>query len=579
MSYGVNLMKISGARLLLEMLRLHGVKDIFGLPGETTLGFYREWEKFPGIRHILTHDERAAAFMAEAYAKAAGVVGVSEAPSPGALHPLPGILESNAGSVPTIILTSDVPYNYDKKNMLTGFDQNAVYRSVTKESILVTHAADIPHLIRRAFRIALADKPGAVHIRIPMDVYIEDVEAEDVYADESMSRWPQDRPVADPSRINEAIELMFSAKRPVIICGQGALVSGAGEEIVSLSEVLNAPVGCTMTGKGTIAETHPMSLRLIGARGGTSFSNRFLKDADFVLFVGTNTDSAGTDAWKLPSKMHQPVAVQLDISRVETGNNYDTKVNLVGDAKATLALMLEKINRNPRVGNSTYSAELVTCAMNELERSIAEAAVSETFPVHPIRFVRTLSRFLPEKSLIVTEASTASIFAAAYMTQPRSGRWFISNYSMGALGYVIPAAVGAAVAKPDHTIIGMGGDGSFHFNCGELETWARYGLDIKYIVFNNDTFGWIRGEIAHVYGSNPFATDFGRTDYCKVAEGFGVKSFRISSATKIDEVLKEAFVERGPCLIELHTKPEDEECPPVPRWIPNAVKKGISYHY
>lgn len=572
-------MKISGAKLLLEMLKLHGVKDVFGLPGETTLALYREWEKYPDIRHILTHDERSAAFMAEAYAKATGKVGVHEAPSPGALHPIPGVLESYTGSVPTICLTSDVPYNCDKRNMLSAFDQNATYATVTKESILVTRAADIPHLIRRAFRVALADRPGAVHLRIPLDVYTEEVEVKDLYAEPSMSVWPQDRPVADAARIDETIALLCTAKKPVVVCGQGAVVSGAGDEVAALAEALNIPVGCTMTGKGTIPETHPLSLRLIGARGGSSFSNRFLGEADLVFFIGTNTDSAGTDAWKLPPRAGGPKIIQLDVSRVEAGNNYQTAVNLVGDAKATLAVMVGKIKEEGCKGSSSYSPEDIASAMWELESSIAEAACCQEDPIHPIRFVRELQAFVPEKSLIVTEPSTGSIFSAAYMIQKKAGRWFLSNYSMGALGYVIPAVVGAAIARPDHTIVGLGGDGSFHFNCGELETWARYGLDIKYVVFHNDVFGWIRGEIEHVYNAQPFATDFGPVDYCKVAEGFGVTAFRLEEPSKVRDVLRKAFETKGPVLIEVRTIPEDAECPPIPRWVANAREKGIRYHY
>ena len=164
-------MKMTGAQIVLHMLRLHEIKHVFGLPGETTLGLYREWLKFPDITHILTHDERAAAFMAEAYSKVTGKVGVSEAPSPGAGHPVPGVIESFTGSVPTLCLTSDVPYNSDKRNMLSGFDQNRLYSAITKESILVTKAKDLPFLIRRAFRVAVSGRPGAVHMRIPMDIY------------------------------------------------------------------------------------------------------------------------------------------------------------------------------------------------------------------------------------------------------------------------------------------------------------------------------------------------------------------------------------------------------------------------
>lgn len=572
----------TGGWLILEMLRLHGVKLVFGLPGETTLALYKEWQKFPAIRHVLTHDERSAAYMAEAYAKATGRVGVSEAPSPGVSHPLPGVLESNAGSVPTICFTSDVPYNNNKRNMLSGVDQNEIFRPVTKESILITKAEDIPHLIRRAFRVALADRPGAVHIRVPMDVYTQSVIVKDLYAEPTMSLWPQDRPVADSEKINIALDLLLSAEKPVIVCGQGALVSCAGDEIAELAEMLRIPVGCTMTGKGTISEQHPFSIRLTGARGGTSFSNQFLHDADLVFFIGSNTDSAGTDSWKLPPRESETdlKIIQLDVSRIEAGNNYNANVVLIGDAKATVAEIVRHLKLDNFEGRSVYSSLDISNAMGALEKSIAPAIISDERPVHPIRFIRELASVIPEKSLVVTEPSMGSIFSAAYMVQKAAGRWFMSNYTMGALGYTIPATVGAAFARPDSTIVGLGGDGSFFFNCGEIETWARYNLDIKYVVFNNDTFGWIRGEMAHVYnGETPFATDFSKVDYCKIAEGMGIKSFRIEDPASIKNILIQTFAIKGPVLIELRCNAEDKECPPIPRWILNAKEKGIPYHY
>lgn len=571
-------MKAKGAWLILEMLRLHGVRHVFGLPGETTLGFYRQWLNYNEIEHILTHDERAAAYMAEAYAKVTGTVGVSEAPAPGAAHPAPGVLESNAGGVPTICFTSDIPYNCDKRNMLTGFDHNAMYKAITKESILITAARDIPFLMRRAFRVALADKPGAVHIRVPMNVYDEEVEVTDLYPDPCLARWPAYRPVADFAQIDRAIELLAEAERPVVVCGQGALVSGAGEEVLALAEHFGVPVGCTMTGKGTIPETHPLSIRLVGARGGTGYANRFLEEADFVFFVGSNTDSAGTDAWKLPPHKDGPKVAYLNISGVDAGNNYRTEAALVGDAKATLAVMVERAKSRGVTGRAK-NRDRVVPAMAELDAMVARAAESEEAPVNPVRFMKALEAVLPERSYIAVEPGMGSIFSAAFIVQKDMGRRFLSNYTCGALGYVIPALVGVGVAHPEAVAVGLGGDGSFHFNCGELETYARLGLNAKLFIFNNDVFGWIKGETAHVYDADFFATDFGRVDYAAVARGFGIKGYRIERADEVRGVLEEAFSFRGPALIEVRLSDQSRVVPPVPRWIASAEAKGLPHYY
>ena len=571
-------MKLNGARIFLEMLRLHGVKEVFGLPGETTLALYREWEKFPYIKHILTHDERSAAYMAEAYAKCAGVVGISEAPSPGGAHPVPGVLESFMGSVPTICFTSDVPYNNDKRNTLSGFDQNRLYSAVTKESFTVTRALDMPHIVRQAFKVALSDRPGAVHVRIPIDVYQEQTEIDEGELYGGVAVWPGNRTIADIGQMETALDLLALARKPVIVCGQGALASNATEEVLALAEAFSIPVGTTMTGKGVIPENHPLSIRVIGSRGGTSFSNHFLEEADLVFFIGSNTDSAGTDAWKLPPRRNQPKVIQLDVSGREIGRNYKIDASLLGDAKATITYMLSIISERKIRGNATNSIDIAP-AMGALDGSLSAASNSDESPIHPVRFVKELETLLPEKALILVEPSVPSIYSAAYLVQKKAGRMFLSDYSTGALGYVLPAAVGAAIARPDHTIIALGGDGSFHFNCGELETYSRLGLNIKYFLFNNDVFGWIRGEIEHVYNAKPFATDFGRVDYCKVAEGFGVKSYKIESANEISETLRKAFSDSGPALIELPVQSQDKLVPPIPRWIPNAKKKNLPYLY
>lgn len=571
-------MKMKGAQILLEMLKLHDIKHIFGLPGETTLGLYREWHNFPQISHILTHDERAAAFMAEAYAKVTGKVGVSEAPSPGAGHPVPGVIESFTGSVPTLCLTSDVPFNSDKRNMLSGFDQNRLYSSITKESILATRANDLPFLLRRAFRVAVSGRPGAVHMRIPMDVYEEEAEINDLYPDPCMARWPYQRPIADLKQVERAIELLAAAKRPVIVCGQGALVSGAGDEVIALAEELNIPVGCTMTGKGTISEIHPLSIRLIGARGGTSHSNRFLQTADLVFFIGSNTDSADTDGWKLPLSTEGPKIISLNIDGVDASNNYRTDAVLVGDAKATLGYMIQRISGSVIRGKAGNAAE-IPFAMAELDRSTEVPCRCTGIPINPIRFVKELEALLPQKSFVVVEPSMASIFSAAFLVQKRPGRMFVSNYTNGALGYSLPAAVGIAAAYPDSTVFAMGGDGSFHFNCGELETYSRLGLNIKMILFCNDVFGWIKGETRHVYRSDFFATNFGKVDYAGVAAAFGVRSYKIDAPEMITAVLEEAVEYRGPVLIEVPVPDESELVPPVPRWTESAKKNGIPCCY
>lgn len=260
--------KMNGAQALLKMLELHGVTHVFGLPGETTIGWYKEWRAHSDIEFVLTRDERTASYAAEAYAKITGRPAVLEAPSPGVTHCTPGITEAFLSSVPVIFFSSDIPINQDKKHGLTGVDQTALYESICKESFVITNTGEIPFLLRRAFRVATSGKPGPVHIRVPINVFGEDADLTDLYAEPEYSAYPAHRPVADHSKIEAAIDVLLAAKKPAIVCGQGALISKATKAVMDLAEHLQIPLGTTTPGKGTIPEDHPLALRVIGGRGG-----------------------------------------------------------------------------------------------------------------------------------------------------------------------------------------------------------------------------------------------------------------------------------------------------------------------
>lgn len=570
---------MKGGRIVLEMLKAQGVDVVFGLPGETTLGWYEAWRTFPDVRHVLTRDERSASYMAEAYAKATGRPGVFEMPSPGALHGAPGVIEAFKASVPVVFFTSDIPFNADKKNMLTGMEQNRVYEPITKESILVTRAADIPQLLRRAFRIATSGRPGPVHVRIPCDVFEEEaaVTAEDLYGQPEFSRFPAHRSVADPERIDEALDLLAKADRPVIICGQGALYSSAATELVALAEGLSIPVATTGTGKGAFPEGHALSIGVIGARGGTEFSNRFVAEADLVFYVGSNTDSAGTDGWKLPDPKSVRT-LQLNVDAEDVGNTYPAEVVLIGDARATLRFMNER-RTTRKISRSAPALEGMAERRDAARAALFEKGNPCSEGIFPMDIVKALMEKVPDESPIVIDPGVSSIYTTAFFRQARAGRQFFSNYSVGALGYACPASVGVAVAHPDRRVIAIGGDGSYGFNCAEMETMARLKLNITYILFNNDTFGWIRGETVLVHDFDPFATEFMPIDFLAIARGFGLTAFEAKDSCSLGDVLEKALSVEGPSFLRIPVLPQDRLVPPVPRWVSQAKDRGLPYVY
>jgi len=570
---------MNASRALLEMLRGYDVEHVFGLPGETTLPLYKEWLDFPEIEHVMARDERSAAFMADAYARFSFKPGVCEGPSVGSTHMIPGVAEAYKASVPMVVITTDIPLRYERRNMLTGIDQTAMYQGITKEAITVTEASELPNTVRRAFRLATTGRPGPVHLRLPYDVLEADVEEPRLYVQGDFSRYPGHRPVAQEDKIMEALKLLGSAQRPAIVCGQGVLFSQAWEEVLELAELYGVPVGTTINGKGAMPETHPLSIGVTGARGGTSLSNRVLAEADVIFYVGCSTDSAGTDRWTLPPVDTEAKIIHLDISEAEAGNNYPTSVVMMGDAKATLRAMLEASSAKAGSPTELPRIRAIREEAAEYDRYIAELEGSDEEPLHPLRFVKELSEALPLDHALVLDVGVSAIYTSTFYRVPRAGRSLVFNYAMGSLGYAIPASIGVRYARPDSCVVALVGDGSFGFTAGELETVARVGGNNNIVLFNNLSYGWIRAEWLLSYGQEyvDFATRFRPVDYVKIAEGFGLRAYRVERPGGLGPTLREAFGLDEPTFTEVRVLPEDELVPPVPSWTREARRQGVRH--
>ncbi|GAA6193594.1 thiamine pyrophosphate-binding protein [Phaeobacter sp. NW0010-22] len=567
---------LNGAQIILKMLELHGVKHVFGLPGETTIGWYKEWREHSDIEYVLTRDERTASYAAEAYAKITGRPCVLEAPSPGVTHCSPGITEAYLSSVPVIFFSSDIPINQDKKHGLTGVDQSALYDSICKESFVLTNAKDIPFLLRRAFRVATSGRPAPVHIRVPINVFHEEAEITDLYAESDYSVYPAHRPVADHSKIKAAVEVLLAAEKPVIVCGQGGLISKATDALLELAELLQIPVGTTTPGKGTIPENHPLALRVIGGRGGMEYSNRYVREADTVFFIGTNTDSAATDHWKLYGDPNAKTFMHLDIAEAHVGNNFPVKIGLVGDARASLEYMVEII----KADHPTLQRDEID--LNPIKKTALDKVFNSNIPmpegtVSPVKLSQALDKILPANAIVTSEPGVSAIYPSALLTIKEAGRRYITNYSMGALGYSVPAALGASYAS-DGPIISFTGDGSFGFVMGDMETIRRSNKNVTVILTRNDAFGWIRGEALLLDDvDEPWSTDFGSVNYIKLAEAFGFKTARITSEDDIEAILQDAIDHPGASFIEMMVPTQDKIIPFVPNWVRAAKAKNLPY--
>ncbi len=560
---------MSGAEALVRMLQLNGVKHVFGLCGDTSLPYYDALARLDhGIDHILTRDERSAAYMADGYARVTGKVGVCEGPSGGgATYLLPGIVEANESSIPVLAITSDVSVGSRGKFPLTELDQQSLYRPLTKWNTTIDRADQIPGAVRGAFRAMTTGRPGAAHICLPYDVQKHEIDAADVWAQEGHDRYPAMRSRPDARDVERAADKLVASKAPVIICGGGVVNSGACDALERLATMLNAPVCTTVSGKGTLADGHPLSVGVVGTNGGVASTREVVMGADLVLFVGARAGSTTTEHWHCPGR-GVPI-IHLDIDAMTIGTNYRTDVALVGDAR----LALDDLNAavETRLGHrASHVADgraIASRARAARMRDFDALAASTDTPIKPERVVAALNRLLPKKAIVVADPGTPCPYFSAFFQAPQAGRHFITNRAHGALGFAMSAGVGAAFGRPDAMVVAAMGDGSFNFTCGELETIVRRRVPLKMIVFSNAVFGWIKASQKTGYGGRYFSVDFDRTDHARVAEAFGVKSWRVENPAEVEGTLKAALAHDGPALVDVISQQLQDTAVPVSQWM------------
>jgi acetolactate synthase-1/2/3 large subunit len=554
---------------IVRLLEAYGVEYIFGVPGDTSMPFYDALYDAPsGIRHILARDERSASFMADVYARLSHKPGVCEGPSGGgATYIVPGVAEAQASSIPVIAITSDTPLSGDEKGVLTELDQEALFAPVTKWCTRIKKGEKAPETLRRAFRMATSGRPGAVQITLPHDILMESIGSSVLYPEEECRTYPAYRTRPDPTSVERALALLLAAQRPVLIAGGGAIISQAWPEITELAEALTMPVGTSINGKGSIAESHPLSIGVVGGNGARDYANRIVESADLILYVGCRTDSVTTAKWTLPSPTARVSIIHVDIDPKEIGNNYPTAVGLAADAKAALADLLAALAaEHPRRSPVKTRLDEVSAEADEWWDSVRPKMESDSIPIKPQRVMKELIDALPSDSVIVADAGTGTPFTSAFYRSP-AGKYVVIPRGYGGLGYAIPGVVGAKLARPDATVVGLVGDGSFGMSAGELETIARLQLPVLILQFNNSCFGWIK-TLQHLYHNDRYmSVDFSSdTDHAAIARGFGLQGVRIERPEALGPAIREALDGHSPTFIDVVTEPETTEVPPVHKW-------------
>ena len=551
---------MNGAEAAVEMLKAHGVEVVFGLCGDTSLPLYDAFSR-NSIRHVLTRDERHAAYMADGYARVTGKVGVCEGPSGGgATYILPGLVEANESSIPVLAINTDISVSSRNKYTLTELDQRGLMRPLTKWNAVIDRSADIPRTFRAAFQAMTTGRPGAAHIALPFDVQNGPVERADVWADPTLGSFPARRTGPDAFFIDLAVKLIKTSKTPVFICGGGMVISRAESELLELAEKLSAPVATTISGKGSIDERHALAVGVVGSNGGTPETRAVVDAADLVIFVGCRAGSVTTEHWRHPAPGTAKI-LHIDVDPAVPGTNYKVDVPLIGDAKLCLAALSEQV--------SVFKKDIsfIDKAKNEKFLKFERLASSSDAPIKPERVVAALQSVLDEDAIVVADPGTPCPYFSAYYTVKGTGRRYFSNRAHGALGYALAASVGAHLGRPSVKTVAVMGDGSFGMCVGELETAVRLKLPITFVVISNAVYGWIKAGQKTGYGGRYFSVDFGVTDHAKVAEAFGVRSFRVTDPLQLEGVLRKAIQHAEPTLVDIVCQPLHEAQAPVSEWI------------
>jgi acetolactate synthase I/II/III large subunit len=560
-----------GGALLAALLAEHGVRHMFGVPGGQTLALYDGLLDQAGLTHVLTRDERSAAYAADGYARVTGQAGVCDATvGPGAAKLPSGLSESLGASVPVVALVSDLParlapHRY-RGAASQALDQAGLLAPVTKWQATVPTAGVLPALVRQAFRVAVTGRPGPVALFLPQDVLDGPVADDGVAADADVpgdprfGRFPPFRPVPDQPDLAAAAAVLRAAERPFILAGGGVQLSGAGPELTALAERAGAAVGSTLSGKGVIAEDHPLSVGVTGTMG-TTAAAAALAEADVVLLAGCKAGSGATYGWTLP-RPGQAV-LQLDIDPAELGRAFPLRAALLGDARAGLAALLTAMQEAggpseasgpneasvPEPDRAAWRARLAGLTAAWRAARDAERASGQQ-PIAPQRVLAGLEAALGPDDVLICDASLASGWGGVYLEQRRPGRRVICPRGQAGLGYALPAAIGVATAG--HRAVVLTGDGALGYAVGELATVAELGLPVTVVVLNNRSLGWIRWYRRITFGRGWEDDDFADVAFNEIARGFGLHAARVSEPGRLAGALRDALA-GPPALLDVVT--------------------------
>ena len=549
-------MEQTGADILTSLLLAYKASTIFGVPGGQTLSFYDSIaDHAPMIQHVLARDEKAGGLMAVGFSRVSFHPGLCDATvGPGAANLLPAVAEAYTGSVSMIAITSNVTTESMGKGASQELDHFALFRPFIKVSLRPKNVEDIPRTVSHAFKVATSGRPGPVHLDLPQDILESKIaQASPVQAEQEYVTYPSYRPRPQVTSTTRARDIILASSRPIILAGGGTILSQAWDEVRALAELIGAPVVTTLTGKGIIDETHPLSLGCVGRQGYRPSANKAIREADLVLAFGTKLGQVATNDWTLIDEWKK--IIHVDIDPVETRKVYSEELAIVADIRSTLRDLIESLTRNQLKSESPWLQKV---------RSLREEWIDmfkrySSKPLSAAMVFNEIMKSLPAQSILVTSGSFAGAFSGCFYNVRLSGPRFIAARGAGGTETALPLAVGAALGVQDKSrVMAVSGEGGFGYHVAELETARRIGIALPVIVLNNMSLGWMKILQKEKYGSNYVSSSYmDDLNYAKISESFGCKAARVERASELGEAVARAVQSNEVFVVEIMIDPDE----------------------
>ncbi|MFC1906172.1 biosynthetic-type acetolactate synthase large subunit [Chloroflexota bacterium] len=543
-------MKLNGAQILCEGLVREGVEVIFGFPGGRVIQFFDTFEQYPQLRFVLVRHEQAAAHAADAYARVTGRVGCCVATSgPGATNLVTGIATAHLDSAPMVAITGQVDRPSLGRDAFQEIDITGITLPITKHNYLVMKSDEMAEAVKEAFHIAGTGRPGPVLIDVPSDVWVE--QAEFKYPDKVELPGYKPEIKIHPSQVKKAAKAISEAKRPIIIAGNGVIISDAYAELKELAEKAQIPVTNTLLGIGCFPQGHVLYYGMVGMHG-MAYANYALNESDLIIAIGMRFDDRVTS--KLSTFATRANVIHIDIDAAEIDKNIKANVPVVGDIKEVLTGL------NKDIEKQSHGEWIKQIDAYRSEHPSHE--IRETDCLLPQYVVRCISEVSGGDAVVVTGVGQHQMWAAQHslINKPKS---FISSGGLGTMGYSLPAAIGAQMGRPNETVWSIDGDGSFQMTLQELATIQQERLPIKIAILNNGYLGMVRQWQEFFWDKRYVATPITGPDFVKIAEAYGVPGMVVTDRKEVIPAIRKATNHDGPYLLDFRVEPEENVYPMV----------------